>query len=111
MIFNKKRQNLLKMKAEDLKEFLKSQNVYWHGSVLNKKGELFTANAVREIKKGSKLDLTIAEQGKRTMYDVEFGLNYFVISSVDKDFMLFLSDKWIEFLDNYTANEDCNLSL
>jgi len=46
-----KRKNLKGMPTEVLKKFLKSQDVYWHGSVLDKSGDLFQPKTVGEIKK------------------------------------------------------------
>jgi len=106
-----KRKNLKGMPTEVLKKFLKSQDVYWHGSVLDKSGDLFQPKTVGEIKKASMFDLTFIKHGKRTMFEVDFDLKCFVISSYDKGFMLFLSDKWQKFLEDYMNNEINTLEL
>ena len=102
---NNKRSRLKEMKSEVLKMFLESQEVFWHGYICDKNGVLFQPKTVGEIKRGSLFDLSFIKLGKRTMFEVDFDLKNFVIFSYDKGFMLFLSDKWQKFLEDYINNE------
>ena len=108
---NNKRSRLKEMKSEVLKMFLESQDICWHGYICDKNGILFQPKTVVEIKRKSLFVLSFIKLGKRTMFEVDFDLKNFVIFSYDKGFMLFLSDKWQNFLEEYIKDVDNQIEL